>query len=57
MEYQQKFPEVFQFLAQNRDSNNDMFHECDVFEEEEADERTKELVTFLENLPTATAPR
>jgi len=56
-EYQEKFPELFDFLASNNNVSNDMFHELDIFEEEEKDEKVKELTTWLEQLPTHNAPR
>ena len=31
-EYQEKFPELFDFLASNNNVSNDMFHELDIFE-------------------------
>lgn len=55
--YQSKFPEVFEYIASSNNSSNDMFHEMDVFDEETAEERVKELITWLEGLPTLKAPR
>ena len=57
LEYQKKFPEVFQYIASSNNSSNDMFHEMDVFEEDVAEDRVKELVTWLEGCPTNTATR
>ena len=55
--YQSKFPEVFEYIASSNNSSNDIFHEMDVFDEESAGDRVKELVTWLEDLPTNKAPR
>ena len=57
MEYQTRFPEVFEFIASSNNSSNDMFHETDVFRGPDGPERAKDLVVWLENLPCHTAPR
>merc|ERR1719483_1683451 len=56
-EYQQRFFEVFDYIASSNNASNDMFHELDVFHGEDGLERVGELVTWLENLPTHTAMR
>ena len=57
MEYQTRFPEVFDYIASANNSSNDMFHETELFPGPEGPERAKELVVWLENLPCHTAPR
>ena len=42
-EYQEKFPEVFEYLSTGHNAGNDLFHEMDVFYEGDASERLKEL--------------
>ena len=56
-EYQERFPEVFDYIATAGNASNDMFHELDVFPGEGGPDRAKELLVWLENLPTHTAPR
>eukprot|EP00092_Neocalanus_flemingeri_P006262 GFUD01006736.1.p1 GENE.GFUD01006736.1~~GFUD01006736.1.p1 ORF type:complete len:1636 (+),score=540.21 GFUD01006736.1:158-5065(+) len=56
-DYQQKFYEVFEYIASSNNASNDMFHELDVFPGENGLERVAELVSWLENLPTHTAMR
>ena len=50
-EYQARFPDLFDYIAANSGNNNnasnDMFHELDVFEEEVAADKVRELITWL----------
>ena len=57
LEYQQRFPEVFQHIAAANNSSNDMFHELDVFPGPGTEDRVRELVTWLEAVPTHNAQR
>lgn len=57
MEYQTRFPEVFDYIASANNASNDMFHETELFRGPDGPERAKELVVWLENLPCHTAPR
>ena len=49
-EYQQRFPEVFDYVAAGN-ASNDMFHELDVFPGPEGPEQARELVAWLEARP------
>ena len=55
-QYQRHFPEVFDYVCSGNQSSNDMFHELDVFGEDNL-ERMGELIKWLENLPSAAALR
>jgi len=56
-EYQQKFPEVFDYIATADNTSNDMFHELDVFTGADGLERVQELITWLDGLPSQKAMR
>merc|ERR1719369_675513 len=42
-EYQEKFPEVFDYLSRSGNAGNDLFHELDVFDPDTSSERLREL--------------
>ena len=57
LQYQQTFPEVFEFLASGQSASMDMFHELDLFPGTDGLERMSELAKWLESLPTNSALR
>ena len=57
LQYQKLFPEVFQYICSANQSNNDNFHELDMFPGPDGLERVGELLKWLENLPSASALR
>jgi len=57
-DYQEKFPEVFDYLSISGNANSDLFHELDVFGGcDRANEKVKELQAWIAELPIASAPR
>ena len=56
-DYLRLFPEVFDYICSSNQSQNDMFHELDMFPGPDGVERVGELLKWLENLPSASALR
>jgi hypothetical protein len=47
LEYQTRFPEVFDFIEESSNVSSDMFHELDLFENDTAPDRVRELTAWL----------
>ena len=56
-EYKKRFPEVFKYFGKTENASKDMFHELDMFPGQDGVERVRELLVWLDNLPTRTAQR
>ena len=57
LEYQQNFPEVFDYICSGSSASMDMFHELDLFPATDGLERMAELAKWLEGLPSQAALR